>query len=169
MDKAGFLERMRVGRQKLNEALSGLTEDQIANDLVTPQWAMRDLLAHLAAWQGEALRWVEQAAHGEEIGPLINQSVDEWNAHRVAERRRLPVVEVMQEFNENHDHLLAALEQWPADAAPLGPDGWNETANLWWLTEHDEEHLPMIADYRHRLAASASSETSATDHEQTAQ
>lgn len=166
MDKPAFLERMRVGRQRLNEALSGLTEDQIANDLVTPQWTVRDMLAHLAAWQGEALRWVEQAAHGQEIGPLINQSVDEWNAHRVEERRRLPVVEVMQEFNENHDHLLAALEQWPANTAPLGPDGWNETANLWWLTEHDEEHLPMILDYRRRIAASASSET---DHEQPTQ
>jgi hypothetical protein len=162
MDKVAFLERIRVGRRKLDEALSGLTEDQIASDLVTPQWAVRVLLAHLAAWQGEALRWVEQAAHGKEIGPLINQSVDEWNAHRVEERRRLPVVEVMQEFNENHDHLLAALEQWPADAVPLGPDGWNETANLWWLTEHDEEHLPMIQDYRRRLAAGAASDA---DHE----
>jgi hypothetical protein len=155
MDKAEFLGRMRAGRQKLNEALSGLTEDQIANDLVMARWAMRDLLAHLAAWQGEALRWVEQAVRGQEIGPLVNQSVDEWNARRVEERRRLPVVEVMQEFHENHDHLLAALERASADSIPLGPGGWDETANLWWLTEHDEEHLPMIADYRRRLAASA--------------
>ncbi len=166
MDKAEFLERMRIGRQRLNEALSGLTEDQIANDLVTSQWALRDMLAHLAAWQGEVLRWVEQAAHGEEIGPLINQSVDEWNAHRVEERRRLPLVEVMQEFNENHDHLLAALEKWPTESAPLGPGAWDETANLWWLTEHDEEHLPMIADYRHRLAASAT--TAGSDREEAA-
>jgi tRNA nucleotidyltransferase/poly(A) polymerase len=166
MDQAEFLERIRNGRQKLNEAISGLSEDQIANDLVTPDWALRDLLAHLAAWQGEALRWVEQAAYGEEIVPLINQSVDEWNARRVEERRRLPVVEVMQEFNENHDHLLAALEKWPADTVPLGPGMWDETANIWWLTEHDEEHLPMIADYRRRLAASA---TVATDREEPAQ
>ena len=130
-------------------------------------WALRDMLAHLAAWQGEALRWVEQAAHGEEIGPLINQSVDEWNAHRVAERKHLPIIEVIQEFNENHDHLLAALEKEPCRrSVPLGPGAWNESAHLWWLTEHDEEHLPMIADYRRRLAASAAS---ATDHEQTVQ
>jgi len=168
MDKAEFLECIRDGRRKLNEAISGLTEEQIAEDLVTPEWALRDLLAHLAAWQGEALRWVEQAAHGEEIGPLINQSVDEWNAHRVAERRHLPIIEVMQEFNENHDHLLAALDKWPAETVPLGPGAWDETAHLWWLTEHDEEHLPMIADYRRRLAASAAPTTN-TDHGQTAQ
>jgi Protein of unknown function (DUF1706) len=168
MDKAEFLQRIRDGRQRLNEALTGLTEDQMANDLVTAHWALRDLLAHLAAWQGEALRWVEQAARNEEIGPLINQSVDEWNAHRVEERRRLPVVEVIQEFNENHDRLLAALERWAAESAPLGPGAWDETANLWWLTEHDEEHLPIIQEYRRRLAASAPSTpsaTHATDHE----
>lgn len=155
MEKAEFLARMRDERERLNEAINGLTEDQIANDLVTSQWAVRDLLAHLAAWQGEALRWVEQYTHGQNVGPLVNQSVDEWNAHRVEERRRLPVVEVMQEFNENHDRLLATLEEAPADAIPLGPGGWDATANLWWLTEHDEEHLPMLADYRKRLAASS--------------
>jgi hypothetical protein len=74
--------------------------------------------------------------------------VDDWNAARVAERRRLPLVDVMQEFHSAYDELLAALDTWPAETAPLGPAGWDESAQLWWLTEHDLEHVEAIQAYR---------------------
>lgn len=152
MSKREFLERMRGSRVELNEAVSGLTEDQITHDIVAGEWTVKDVLAHLAAWQSEALRSVERAGQGEDIGPLIAESVDEWNHRRVEERRRLPLVDVMQEFNEAHDQLMAALEQWPDDQAPLGPAGWDEDCRLWWLTEHDREHLDAIEAYRTRMA-----------------
>jgi uncharacterized protein (TIGR03083 family) len=151
VSKREFLERMRSARAELNAALSGLSEEQIAGDVVAGEWTVKDIVAHLAAWQVEALRAVEQAERGEEPGPMINETVDEWNARRVAERRRLPLVDVIQEFTESHDELLAALERWPEDAVPLGPGGWDEDCRLWWLTEHDREHLDAIQAYRRRL------------------
>ena len=156
MSKREFLERMREARADLNEAISGLTEDQIASDIIAGEWTVKDIVAHLAAWQVEALRSVEAAERGEGSGPMINESVDEWNARRVEERRRLPLVDVMQEFNESHDELLAALERWPEDTVPLGPAGWDEDCRLWWLTEHDREHLDAIQAYRRRLGQVAS-------------
>jgi hypothetical protein len=151
MSKQEFLERMRSTRVALNEAISGLSEEQIGQDLVTSEWTVKDILAHLAAWQNETLLSVQRAERGEQIGPMIAESVDEWNQRRVAERRRLPVMDVLQEFNAVHDDLLAALDRWPVDGVPLGPAGWDETARLWWLTEHDGEHLYAIQTYRKRI------------------
>ncbi len=151
MSKAEFLQAMRTARAELNEAISGLSEEQMSQDLVTAEWTIKDILAHLAAWETETLRAVTRAERGEDSGPMINESVDEWNARRVEERRRLPLVDVMQEFNDGYDQLLAALERWPEDKIPLGPDGWDETAELWWLTEHDREHVEVIQRYRQRL------------------
>ena len=148
MSKREFLERMRAARADFNEAISGLTEDQITGNIVAGEWTVKDIVAHLAAWQMEALRAIEQAERGEESGPLIDESVDEWNQRRVEERRRLPLVDVIQEFTESHDELLAALERWPEDTVPLGPAGWDEDCRLWWLTEHDREHLDAIQAYR---------------------
>ncbi len=152
MSKGEFLGRMRSARAEMNEALSGLTEDQITHDVVLGEWSIKDILAHLGAWENEAALSVERAARGEAVGPLINESVDEWNERRVAERRRLPLVDVMQEFNDARDRLMAALEAWPSGAAPLGPGDWVATAELWWLTEHDAEHLDVIQGYRKRIA-----------------
>lgn len=151
MSKGEFLGRMRAARAELNEALSGLTEDQITHDIVLGEWTIKDILAHLGAWENETALSVERAARGETVGPLINESVDEWNERRVAERRRLPLVDVMQEFNDARDRLLTALDAWPSETVPLGPGGWDATAQLWWLTEHDVEHLDVIVAYRKRL------------------
>lgn len=154
MSKAEFLERMRTTRVALDEAVSGLTEDQITYDIVAGEWTVKDVLAHLGAWENEAALMIERAANGEDDGPAIAESVDEWNARRVSERRRLPLVDVMQEFNEARDRLLRALEAWPEETAPLGPGEWDESARLWWLMEHDQEHLDAIQIYRARLAKS---------------
>jgi hypothetical protein len=151
VSKQDFLGRVRTARAELNEAISNLTEEQMSQDLVAGEWTVKDILAHLAAWQHETLLAVLRTEGGEDIGPLIAESVDEWNAARVGERRRLPLVDVIQEFNAAYDELLAALERWPEGTVPLGPDGWDETARLWWLTDHDREHLDAITAYRRRV------------------
>lgn len=155
MSKAEFLGRVRAARQELNEAISGLSEDELTIEGAVGDWSVKDVLAHITAWQGEAALAVERAARGEVVGPLIDLEVDEWNRRRVEERRRLPLVDVVQEFNETYDRLLDALDRWPEDRAPLGPAGWDQSARLWWLTEHDREHLEAMRAYRIRLADGA--------------
>ncbi len=152
MSKADFLERMRAGRAGLNEAISGLTEDQMSQDIVAGEWSVKDILAHIAAWQGEVVIALERVGPNESQA-LIDESVDEWNQRRVDERRRLPLVDVIQEFQDTHDRLLALLTASSDERIPLGPAGWDETAKLWWLTEHDGEHTDAVRAYRKRLAA----------------
>ncbi len=151
MSKQDFLERVRAGRAELNAAISDLSEDQMSQDLVTSEWTVKDILAHLAAWQSETRLVLLRTAAGEDVGPIINESVEEWNAARVNERRRLPLVDVMQEFNAVYDELMATLSSFPDEKVPLGPAGWDETAQLWWLTDHDREHVEAIEAYRRRV------------------
>ncbi len=154
-NKAAFLERVRTARAELNQAISGLSEEQLTREAMVGDWSVKDVLAHLAAWTGEAAMAVERALRGEQVGALIIGSVDDWNARRVEERRRLPLVDVAQEFTETHDRLVAALEAAPDDQIPLGPGGWDESARLWWLTEHDREHLDALKACRARLTEGA--------------
>jgi hypothetical protein len=152
MSKRDFLERMRAGRAALNIAISGLNEEQLTQEIVTGDWTVKDTLAHVAAWQGEALRSAKRAELGEPGGPEVAESIDEWNRRRVEERRRLPLVDVIQEFNDTYDELVRCLEGFPEDGGPAGPRSWDQTGPLWWLTEHDDEHAAVIAVYRQRTA-----------------
>lgn len=156
MSKPDFLERVRAGRAELNVGISGLTEDQLTQDIVSGEWTVKDILAHLAAWQGEALLAAERVARGEPHGYhgyLVEESIDEWNRRRVEERRRLPLVDVMQEFNDAHDALIEALARCPEDGGAAGPDWWEPTGPIWWLTEHDSEHVAAINAFRERVGS----------------
>jgi uncharacterized damage-inducible protein DinB len=148
--KADFLERMRDGRQRLDAALSGLSEDQLTQEMVAGEWSAKDMLAHIAAWDTATLAAVQRATRDEAGAPLISADLDAWNCARVQERRVISLAEQRRELEANRAALLAALESWPEDSVPLGPDGWDETAQLWWLTEHDGEHADILTAWRAR-------------------
>jgi Mycothiol maleylpyruvate isomerase N-terminal domain len=153
MSKQEFLERVRAGRAQLNAAIGGLTEDQLSHEIVAGEWTAKDVLAHLAAWQGEARLAAERVARGEPCGPLVEESIDEWNRRRVEERRRLPLVDVIQEFNDAYDAVMASLARCPDDGGAEGPDWWEPAGPLWWLTEHDSEHVAAITAFRERITS----------------
>lgn len=154
MSKQDFLDQMRAGRAELDAATSGMTEDQITQDIVAGEWTIKDVLAHLAAWQGEAQLAAERVAAGQPDEYLIEEDIDAWNQRRVEERRRLPLVDVMQEFNETYEGLLAALNQCPDGAPPNCPNLWEPDGNLSWLTWHSGEHAEIIRAYRERVGTS---------------
>ncbi|MBF6590695.1 MAG: DinB family protein [Ktedonobacterales bacterium] len=152
MSKADFLGRMRTARQALETAIAGLTEDQLAREIVAGEWTTRDIVAHITAWDTITLEGIQRAARGERVGDaFIMEGVDAWNIARADERRSAPLADVLSELAASRTALLAALERWPEDHVPLGPAGWDETARLWWLTEHDDEHARDIAAWRTRL------------------
>jgi len=39
----------------LQDAIAGLTDEQLTTPGVTGHWSVRDLMAHVAAWEEEAL------------------------------------------------------------------------------------------------------------------
>lgn len=154
MGKQEFLDQMRAGRAALDAATSGMTEEQITQDIVAGEWTVKDILAHLAAWQGEAQLAAERVAAGQSDGYLIEEGIDEWNRRRVDERRRLPLVDVIQEYNETYEALLAALDRCADGVPPHCPNLWEPDGNLWWLTSHASEHAGIIRAYRERIGAS---------------
>ena len=64
MNKTEFLERVRAARQELNEAISGLSADELTQEGAVGGWSVKDVLAHITAWQGEATLAVERVARG---------------------------------------------------------------------------------------------------------
>jgi DinB family protein len=154
MSKREFLKRVRATRAALNVEISGLSEEHLTQEIVAGEWTAKDILAHIAAWQGEAGLAAQRVARGQPHAFMDEDDIDEWNRRRVDERRRLPLVDVIQEFNDAHDTLLAALEQCPDDGGSGGPAWWTPDGPLWWLTEHDAEHVAAIHAFRERIAVS---------------
>jgi len=91
-------------------ALAGLaptlTEQQLATTVpATPAWTVHDVLAHLAGGASDAT-----------TGRMAGAPGPERNSRHVAERRRLPVAELLTELESHQDALADAVADSPRPA-----------------------------------------------------
>lgn len=98
-------------------------------------WTPRDMLAHVLAWQEEALRHLRQPdapwpARGE---------IDAWNAaaHRLL--RHLAWDEVLERLEANHRELRAGLG--------VDPPRWFGPCTYWHYTEHTRALLAFLGSF----------------------
>ncbi|MGH7903684.1 MAG: DinB family protein [Candidatus Dormibacteraceae bacterium] len=158
-------ERIERGWAELDRMLDGLSDEQLAAP-GRDGWAIKDHVAHLAAWERSTVALLEgrdrQAAMGlaggreHERGSEIEHEVEELNERLFALHRDLGPAGARALLSATHDELRAALAQLddadlqapyarfqPGDADEVRPVvGWI-AGNTY---EHVEEHQPWITE-----------------------
>jgi len=112
--KAELLQRIHGEYDKLEQALSPLSDEQM---LAAPAagWSVKDLLAHITAWQQILLRFHIGRQPFAEAAPGIavdyaTSDVDTINDALYRRDRDKPLPEVLEAFRRSHRQTLAAVE-----------------------------------------------------------
>ena len=143
---------------------SGLLE-RYADRYVTPQWTLKDLLAHLASWSTEFHREAEIVARHEAFDYAIPFAVSvfgpsQWNQVEVDKRRNLTLDQILDEL----DRELRALEDRVLDlpdealyreaTLPYAPTGDPAALSKGSIAQvvmvkcfHDRHHLERIHQF----------------------
>jgi uncharacterized protein (TIGR03083 family) len=148
------LAHIQASRAKLERLITELDEDTLTRPGPDGGWSVKDHLAHLTAWRRMVLGYLDGKPQAEGLGidPAVsaNGSEEDINAALEAQHKDEPLAQVVAEFREVYDQLvarLAALEEaeWHAPY-PLTPPSKNaRQGNIEGNTFfHDEEHLPWI-------------------------
>ena len=98
-------------------------------------WTPRDMLAHVLAWQEEALRHL---AEPEAPWPARTE-VDAWNAAAQRGLRHLAWDEVLARLDANHGELRARLD--------VDPPRWFGPCTYWHYTEHTRALLVFLRSF----------------------
>jgi hypothetical protein len=114
-----FLEEEREAWRPY-EALESLTDEELGVPIDQARdWSGRDLIAHLVAWQANALAIAKELAVGEQ-SPTKEQSDRDWDARGdaindeiLAEWRALPMAEVRRRLREVPGELRGYLTVVP--------------------------------------------------------
>ena len=111
-----MLKELESIASKLNEALSllkraldGLTEEQADQVKITPEWSVRDEIAHLAAAKRGMLGIAQRMARGQDPQLPPEYDNDVYNARQVAKRKGKTLVELRQELDAVHAELMGFL------------------------------------------------------------
>jgi uncharacterized protein (TIGR03083 family) len=122
MKKTELLERVRASQEKLTTALDGLSEEQATRAGLTPQWSIKDALAHIVAWELEGARIIGEIQQGTwKPQKFDKQMIDDFNAHASEERKNLTMEQVRAEFNSAHRKMEDTLAAMPDEIDESSP------------------------------------------------
>lgn len=146
-----LLVEMDAARDRVNDAIASLSEEQMAIPGIDG-WSVKDHLAHLTLWHEMRFFEVSRMARGGRAGfPATDivagvDPIDEINERFAANRRGLPLAQVLADLDFARAMVRQAIEDCPEDRLDLslyeeiGPNG----------AGHDGEHAEMIAAWRKR-------------------
>jgi len=147
-------------RAALLAALDGLSEQEMARPGAVGSWSVRDVLAHLLAWEEEAVTRLEllAAERPQDIDWISDedeQKLEAWNARAQQRYAGLALAEVMRRLKEVQGRILVALdslsdERLGTDAGPVPVRNWLPDCTY----AHEQEHCADILAWRRSIETS---------------
>ena len=157
MSKTRILESIQSGRKALQATLEGISEAQMTEPGVESDWSVKDILVHIAAWEGMMVGWVEASLRGEiPDRPPPGKTWDDLdglNAQIYADNKDQALDEVWGDFQASHQRALSMVQAMTEEALLdpgrfewlQGDPMWHlVAANTWW---HYKEHHETISDW----------------------
>ena len=152
MDKVGLIDFCVQSRQRFRQLVAPLSEAQMTAPNVQGMWSIKDIVAHVAAWEELMAGWLETVARGEtpELPEFDQASLDGLNEQIYLAHRDESLPEVMAAFDGLKAQALASIEAVPEEDL-LAPCrlGWMKDDPLWHLVGantfwHYRPHMEKI-------------------------
>lgn len=112
-----IIAAIRQGEERVARTFGGLTDEQLATRVHEGEggWTAKEVLAHLAGRQQGYDRTFWLAEVGPPPGGLAGFDVDDWNRQRIDERIGKSRDDLLAEFRQVHDALIARVRETPDD------------------------------------------------------
>jgi DinB superfamily len=114
MDGQQLLKRLENAWIALKKSYAGLTDAQMMAPGVMEAWSVKDILAHITIWEGEALTYLPLIMRGGKPPRYSLQGgIDAFNAKMIEQKRGMTLVEVLNALDETHRRLIDYLQIMP--------------------------------------------------------
>jgi hypothetical protein len=109
-----LLRRLDVAWTAFTGSYAGLPEELLVEPGVVEGWSVKDLLVHVTAWEGEALRHLPVViVGGRPPRYALEGGIDAFNARAAEAGRRRSLDEVLRRQAEIHARLVDFIRSQP--------------------------------------------------------
>jgi Mycothiol maleylpyruvate isomerase N-terminal domain len=144
-----LLGKLNEAWAALKDSYAGLSAARLTAPGVTGDWSVKDILAHVTTWEGEALKHLPViAAGGRPPRYAKHGGIDAFNARMTAEKRGLPLPDVLRQLDETHARLVDVVQRTP-DAQLRRDTRFRRRLRLD-TYGHYPEHAEAIRQWRER-------------------
>jgi uncharacterized damage-inducible protein DinB len=154
MNQERALNQIADSRQALLKSIEGISEHIMASEKVEGEWTIKDLLAHIIAWDEICLVPLRRFSQGQQFQPEIIKNSDIWNKPQVEKRQDQAVSTLLRELTRIRLELLAATQrlddtQWKMSIEmPWGGEKGTVASLLSGLASHELRHTQSIMNFR---------------------
>jgi hypothetical protein len=136
LPKAELLREIAVERSRLDALLGQLTPRQMTQGGATlAGWSVKDILAHLVAWQQMNLDWYATGLRGERPKIPALRDIRKLNDRIYRKHHRRSLKAVLADYRAFHQKVLELIEEVPdRDFATVGRFTW--TGPSWTLSDY---------------------------------
>lgn len=134
------LDRVNVSYRNLMEVIARVPMDRLSSPGAIGEWSVKDVLAHIAYWNEQALDGTERRLRGEQQ-PEGDEDFQIVNERVQAERADWPLARIVDSLTTVHERFVAIATDHP-ELSPqdIGTD----------VYEHVDEHAAEILNWRSR-------------------
>ena len=156
MKRDELTDALEAARAKLDAALDGLSAEELTALGPVGDWSVKDLLAHVTAWDVDLLTNLGKVKRGLKPGrtqwnkALIQAQNEAWHT----ELRDRPLERVLADYDGVHAQVLKAV-QGLSDQELESPADWLGGKPLYQyfvdhIVTHEDEHGAELAEWRHK-------------------
>jgi hypothetical protein len=156
MAKAAFIKTTRDARAEWKKVLAEVGEERMLIPGAAGYWSVKDMIAHLSAWEQRPVAWLTAIGRGESPAPAPwppDWGEEKTNAWIYEANKDRPLQEVIDESRRVHEQLLQELEK-------ISDEELNDRGRFAWLdgnslaeaipgdaSEHYQEHIRMVHEW----------------------
>ena len=147
------LNRLNKAWIAFNESYAGLSDAQMIEPGVTGAWSVRDTLAHVTAWEEEALKHLTVILKGG-MPPRYSVQyggIDAFNAGMTEQKQNLPLSEIRTLLAATHGRLVDFIQSAPEHQV-IGKTRFRHRLRLDTYS-HYSLHAEAIRQWRQRISA----------------
>lgn len=149
MNTSDMLERLADEHRATLEAIQGFEAEDFEQALPGSTWSVRDVFAHLAIGNIDAMRALDQIARRRAVSFSTDDAHDAADEKAVGKRRTLPLQKVMEEFRRSHRDLMEASRRmpeagWRRHGTTAGGNPIDATAIVNHVAEHYARHRDAV-------------------------
>ena len=133
--KAQLLQDIHTERSRLEKTLATLGAAEMVQPGAVGTWSVKDVLAHLAAWEKLFLAWYQAGLQGSAPVTLPvgmgKRAIDTLNHEIYAQNQGRGMEEVLAEFQASYQQILVVIEGIPeSDMFSRGCFSWTGELTL---------------------------------------
>jgi hypothetical protein len=151
--KEQLLVRLEQAWADLQASYAGLTEAQLLAPGVSGEWSVKDIVAHVTAWEQEALKFLPLILEGGRPPrySVTYGSIDAFNARVAEQKRGVSWDELIREMEDTHRRLVDYVRNAPDEE--LARETRFRRRLGWDSYKHYPQHEKAIREWRARFEA----------------